>query len=221
MKTQLALVSLFVSAAASFAAETAPVDLFNGRDLSGWKAFSSKEGVTQSDVWSVRDGMIVCTGEPIGWLATERAFTNFTLSVEWRWAPGKEPGNSGIFLRLHGTPRALPNCYEVQLKSGSAGDLFGFHGLPSAVDDAARRLEIKGHELGGDLAGAKRAAGAEKAPGEWNRAEITVRGGEIAVSINGQPANRLTGCAVTGGSVALQSEGGEVHFRSVRIVPAS
>ena len=219
MKSTLRFALLILVAATSFAAEPVPVELFNGRDLSGWKAYSSKEGVAQGDVWTVRDGMIVCVGEPIGWLATERSFTNFTLTAEWRWAPGQEPGNSGIFLRLTGAPRALPRCYEVQLKHGSAGDLFGFHGLPSAVDDASRRLEIKGHELGGDLSGAKRAAGEEKKPGEWNRAEITVKGGEIAVSINGQPANRLTGCAVAGGSIALQSEGGEVHFRSVRIVP--
>lgn len=219
MKTILRCLTLCLLAIAVRADETGALELFNGRDLSGWKAYSSKEGVSQADVWSVRDGVIVCRGEPIGWLATERVFTNFTLSVEWRWAPGQEPGNSGVFLRLHGEPRALPHCYEVQLKNGSAGDLFGFHGLPSAVEDAARRLEIKGHELGGDLAGAKRAAGTEQPVGEWNRADITVQGGEIAVSINGQPANRLTGCAVTGGSIALQSEGGEVHFRKVRLTP--
>ena len=196
------------------------IDLFNGRDLTGWKAFSSKEGVKQQDVWSVQDGVIVCKGDPIGWLATEQVFTNFTLTAEWRWPAGREPGNSGLFLRLHGEPRALPYCYEVQLKHGNAGDMFGFHGLPTAVDDAARRIEIKGHELGGDLTGAKRIEGSEKPVGEWNRAEVKVRDGEIAATINGVPANKLTGCKVVGGAIALQSEGGEVQFRNVQVTPA-
>lgn len=209
-----------VLAMAASACAAEPINLFNGRDLTGWKAFSSKEGVKQEDVWSVQDGVIVCKGDPIGWLATERVFTNFTLTAEWRWPAGKEPGNSGLFLRLHGEPRALPYCYEVQLKRGHAGDMFGFHGLPTVVDDATRRIEIKGHELGGDLTGAKRVTGSEKAPGEWNRAIVTVKDGEISAAINDVPVNKLTGCKVTGGSIALQSEGGEVQFRNVQITPA-
>lgn len=218
MKIIASTALVLATAASAWAAD--PIDLFNGRDLAGWKAYSSKEGVKQEDVWSVQDGVIVCKGDPIGWLATDRVFTNFTLTAEWRWAPGKEPGNSGLFLRLHGEPRALPACYEVQLKHGNAGDMFGFHGLPSTIDDVARRIEKKGHELGGDLAGAKRVTGSEKAAGEWNRAEVTVKDGEIAASINGTPVNKLTGCKVTGGSIALQSEGGEVQFRNVRVTPA-
>jgi len=39
----------------------------------------------------VRDGMIVCKGEPLGFIETAQNYTDFKLAVEWRWAPGKQP----------------------------------------------------------------------------------------------------------------------------------
>lgn len=195
------------------------IDLFNGRDLEGWTAFSAKEGTRKEDVWSVQDGIIVCKGEPMGWLATDRAFTNGTLTLEWRWAPGRTPGNSGVFVRLNGTPRALPRCVEVQLKHESAGDVYGFHGMPVQCGDAERAVAKKGHELGGDLTGAKKQIAAEKPAGEWNRLEIEVEGDEIEVEVNGREVNEVKCPEIIGGPVALQSEGGEIHFRNIRMRP--
>ena len=37
------------------------VDLFNGRDLSGWYNVNGAP-----ETWSVKDGMIHCTGKPSG-----------------------------------------------------------------------------------------------------------------------------------------------------------
>lgn len=51
------------------------------------------------------------------------------LSFEWRWAPGSEPGNSGVLLRIAGEPETfMPKCVEAQLKHGSAGDIWAFYG---------------------------------------------------------------------------------------------
>ena len=133
-------------------------DLFNGKDLSNWQAVSAKPGISKEDVWSVRDGLIICKGDPIGFIQTDTRYTNYKLMVEWRWAPGKAPGNSGIFLRINGEPRPLPRCMECQLKSGDAGDVYAFHGMK--IDgDPARRKEVKNHELGGDFVGFKKIAG--------------------------------------------------------------
>ncbi len=49
-----------------------PVSLFNGKDLSGWTFFLVDPKVKMEDVWSVRDGLLVCKGEPLGYLATPR-----------------------------------------------------------------------------------------------------------------------------------------------------
>ena len=193
-------------------------DLFNGADLSNWRAVLATPGVAKDDVWTVRDRLIICKGEPLGYIHTDTAYTNYLLLVEWRWAPGKAPGNSGIFLRINGEPRPLPRCLECQLKSGDAGDLYGFHTMK--IDgDPARRKEVKDHELGGDFIGVSKTCRHEKTPGQWNRAEILVEGPNVAVWINGKKVNEAFNCEVVPGPIGLQSEGGEVHFRTVRIQP--
>lgn len=203
---------------AAVRAEDKAVALFDGKSLDGWDFFLADPLAKMTDVWSVQDGILVCKGEPMGYLATKADYENFRLVVEWRWAPGKEPGNSGVFLRITGEPRALPKCIECQLKSGDAGAIYGFQGFP-VKGPAERFTEKKGHELGGDLSGVSKIRGAEKAPGEWNRYEITLKGDKLTVAVNGQTVNEATGLTVVPGHVGLQSEGGEIHFRNVTLTP--
>lgn len=194
------------------------LNLFNGRDLTGWRAYLSDHRFTRDDVWSVVDGILACRGEPMGYLYSQEVFEDFRLVVEWRWAPGKPPGNSGILMRINGEPRPLPRCLESQLKSGSAGDLYAFHEMKLG-GDPARLDTIANHELGGNISGLPRLSTAELAPGEWNVAEITVQGGAVTVLVNGVKVNEATDCELVRGPVGLQSEGGEIHFRTVRIQP--
>jgi len=77
-----------------------PVSLFNGKDLSGWKALSK---ATMG--WSVEDGVLInrthhkaCTN-----IRTEREFEDFKLTLEVRTL---KDSNSGIYLR---------GIYEVQV----------------------------------------------------------------------------------------------------------
>ncbi|MEI7732650.1 MAG: DUF1080 domain-containing protein [Verrucomicrobiota bacterium] len=199
---------------------SAAIQLFNGKDLVGWKAVSADPNTTLEQVWSVKDGLILCTGTPMGYLHTEQKFTNYRLVVEYRWAPGKEAtnSNSGVFGRINGEPRKLPRCIETQLKHGSAGDLYGFHGM-TITRDKDRSIFKPGHEIGGDLRGVKRAVGNEKTPGEWNHVEILAQGGNYTVWFNSKLVNQATGVEIIPGFVGLQSEGGEVHFRKVAITP--
>lgn len=194
--------------------------LFNGRDFAGWKAFA-KGGGKLENTWSVRDGVMVCSGEPMGYLYTERQFTNFVLSVEYRWPEGKTPGNSGLFARISGEPEALPRTIECQLKHGNAGDLYGFHGLKvKSMDDLTNRVRFAANlEVAGELNGVARAEGHENPAGQWNRVEFTVDGGELTVRMNGQFVNSAHTSELRGGPVGLQSEGGEIQFRNVRLQP--
>ena len=85
-------------------------DLFNGKDLTGWTDVN-----TSPETWSVRDGLLVCTGQPIGVMRSNRQYENFIISVEWRhMQPG---GNSGIFLWCDAVPEGnrLPKGMEVQM----------------------------------------------------------------------------------------------------------
>ena len=214
------LAAVAVSAGTCFADEQSSkgCDLFNGKDLSGWDFFLVDPDVKMQDVWSVCDGLLVCKGEPMGYLCTKKKFESFKLIVEWRWAPGEKPGNSGVLMRITGKPMALPKCVEAQLKSGSAGDMYGFQGFK--IDGpAARKIAVAGHKLGGDLSGVTKAAGNEKEPGQWNKYEITAEGGTITAVVNGKEVNKATDCDVVAGQIGFQSEGGEVHFRTIRLIP--
>jgi len=193
--------------------------LFNGENLDGWNYFLVEPDVKMEDVWSVEDGILICKGQPLGHLHTEASFTtNFKLFVEWRWAPGTEPGNSGVLLRINGEPRGIPRSQEAQLRSGNAGDLYGFHGMK--IDgDPARRGTGK-NDLVGELISVKRMGSAEKPPGEWNLYEITAEEGRLTVLVNGTKVNEAWDCEVVAGPIGFQSEGGEIHFRRIDLVPS-
>lgn len=194
------------------------VALFNGKNLDGWAHVLADPAVSRDAVWSVRDGILVCTGTPIGVLYTEKHYTNFRLSVEYRWAPGTKPGNSGIMSRMIPGTGALPKTVEVQLAHGSAGDIMGLHGYPIANGGQPRWAE-RDSKVAGRINSVKKILDAEKPPGEWNRVELEVRGGNYTVKINGQLVNEASGVEVRAGPIALQSEGGEIHFRNVMLAP--
>ena len=194
------------------------IDLFNGNSLEGWRAFLVDPEVKKEEVWSVQDGVLVCKGEPLGYLYTETEHESFDLVVEWRWAPGTEPGNSGVLLRVNGEPMAIPRSIEAQLMNGNAGDLYGFHGMQiSGAEDRMRGGED--HELLGDFVGVGKIEANENPPGEWNKYEISLNGSDLSVSVNGKNINSAENCDVLAGPIGLQSEGGEIHFRTVRLTP--
>ena len=66
-------------------------DLFNGRDLTGWVDVN-----TSKETWSVRDGLLICSGKPIGVMRSEKQYENFILHIEWRHM--QAGGNSGVFV---------------------------------------------------------------------------------------------------------------------------
>lgn len=193
------------------------VELFDGKSLEGWGYFLVEPDVKMQDVWSVKDGILVCKGEPMGYLHTKKNYKNFKLFVEWRWAPGQEPGNSGVLMRITGKPMALPRCVEAQLKHGSAGDIWAFQGF--SVKGAEDRFKEVDHPKFGHLMGVQKEAGNEKEPGEWNKYEITLKGGKLNLVVNGKQVNQATDCDEVAGQIGFQSEGGEIHFRTIRLIP--
>ena len=178
---------------------TASQELFNGRNLNGWSHVSAKADVPLDAVWTVEEGIILCQGDPIGFLYSDQSFTNFRLLVEYRWAPGQKPGNSGIFSRITEPMGALPRCVEVQLAHGSAGDLLGLQGRTIEAGQP-RFFAVKAHPLAGDIAGVKKTQDQEKPPGEWNRVEVLAQDGNYTVWVNGELVNEVTGVEVVVGS---------------------
>ncbi len=186
------------------------------RNFSGWGSYLSDHAVGMRDVWSLRDGVLICRGEPMGYLYTKQGYRDFRLRVEYRWAA--KPGNSGILMRINGKPQALPRCLEMQLEHGNAGDLYGFFGMKLSGDQA-RFKQVQGHAICGDLSGVSKREDAEKPAGEWNTAEVLVEGPSTKAWLNGKLINEATDAEQTTGPIALQSEGGEIHFRNLTITP--
>ncbi len=189
----------------------------SGALLDAWSHVLVGDDVKMEDVWSVQDGVIVCKGKPLGYLFTKESYQDFKLEFDWRWAPGTEPGNSGVLLRIAGQPATfMPRCVEAQLKNGKAGDIWAFYGA-SVEGDPARFREIKNHKDLGDFKGVVKIKAAEKAPGEWNHYEITLSGGNMELKVNGEIVNQASGLDVLSGPIGLQSEGGEIHFRNIQV----
>jgi putative heme-binding domain-containing protein len=135
------------------------IELFDGRSLDGWSHHLADPTVRAEDVWSVRDGELVCRGEPAGYLKTRQSFTNFELTLEWRFEPSSGPGNSGVLLRQVGPDQVWPKSIEAQLQHRNAGDIWNIGEFPMAVDEE----RTDGRHT------ARCAPCSERPVGEWNR----------------------------------------------------
>lgn len=196
----------------------AAIELFNGKDLNGWRYVTADTSVPVEQVWSVKDGLLICQGKPVGALLAGPNVTNFKLVVEYRWPADQKPGNSGIFSRVSGPMKPLPPAIETQLMHKSAGDVLSLQGKRIASNQP-RFFEVNAHPLAGDIAGVRKMEDFEKAPGQWNRVEILADGESYTVWMNDKLVNQAQGVQIASGPVGVQSEGGEVHFRRVSLTP--
>jgi hypothetical protein len=192
--------------------------LFNGKDLSGWIPVNA-----DPDTWSVRDGLLVSTGLPIGVMRSEKQYENFILHIEWRhMEPG---GNSGVFVWSNAVPvpeKRLPDGVEVQMldlewvrlhttddfKPPIAyvhGELFGVNGVET-VPDNPRKSRSKSIE--------NRAKGDQ----QWNVYDVVAVDGVIKLSVNGKFVNGISKSTQKKGYLCLESEGAEIHFRNIQIM---
>lgn len=179
-----------------------PIQLFNGKDLTGWKLIGGRE-----NGWSVKDGIL--TNDPVqtpgqphkayGNLRTEREFEDFNLTLEVNVPPG---GNSGIYLR---------GIYEVQV-----ADTFG--------------RKPDSHNMGAIYSRITPSEAAEKKAGEWQTFDITLVDRHVTVILNGkkiidnQPLLGCTGGALWSdqskpGPIYLQGDHTGVSYRNIVLKP--
>jgi hypothetical protein len=189
------------------------IRLFNGKDLAGWSATLQDTAVGINDVWSVKDAILRCKGNPVGYIRTDRDdFENYRLTLQWRWPEGTEGGNNGVLVHTS-DPGALgiwPRSIEVQLAKDNAGD-FWVIGTDLDVADEASRKQDRRHVNLTD--------GSEKPVGQWNTMEIVCQGDTVTVKVNGTLVNAATNCSATKGAICLQSEGAPIEFRDIVLTP--
>ncbi len=169
-----------------------PIQLFNGRDLTGWVP-RNREG---KHGWVVRDGVLV-NAEPGNDLLTERKFTDFKLHAEFRYPRGS---NSGIYLR---------GRYEVQIEDnyGEEPDSLGIGGVYGFLTPIANAAKPSGEwqTLEITLVG---------------RTVTVVLNGELVIDRQSIPG--ITGGALDSdegkpGPILLQGDHGPVEFRILTV----
>jgi hypothetical protein len=172
----------------------------------------------------VKDGEIITTGKPTGYLRTDRQYENFELEMDWMHVNKTEVGNSGLFVWGDPIPavgtgytrgievQVLVNLEYKDKKTGavtatSHGDLFSIWGADCTPD--------RPHPLGWKrcLPSENRAKGG----GEWNHYKVVANDGVIKLHVNGKEVSGVSKCTPRKGYLALESEGAECHFKNLKI----
>jgi hypothetical protein len=182
--------------------------LFNGRDLTGWKATGKME------VWGAENGVLYVSGGGGGWLLTEKEYGDFELRLEYKMS---KHGNSGVALR---TPREGDPAYvgmEIQLI-----DDVNWKGLQSWQHTGSIYNVVPAKKI------------ANKELGEWNTMRIVAKGRNVRVEQNGEvlvDANLDDYVAEHGkkhpgilperarGHVGFQSHDNRIEFRNIYLKP--
>jgi hypothetical protein len=197
-------------------------DIFNGQDLSGWKADDEAR-----KHWTAKDGLLCFDGKGKT-LWTEREYGDFCLLVTWRLTATpvekplpmvlpdgteekeddgkpvtrkvKDAGESGILLR--GSEKAEVNiwCWPV-----GSGEIHGYRidpATPPEIRKACTPMRRNDH-----------------APGEWNNFYISTKGEYLAVNLNGVVVvdnPKLSGLQARG-PVGLKNDGAPIEFKRIAI----
>ncbi len=180
-----------------------PVLIFNGKDLSGWRA----QNASHPNAFSVIDGVLVNDpiqheGQPrirYANIRTEQKFKDFNLKLEVNVPEGS---NSGVYLR---------GMYEIQV-----------------LDSYSR--ELNSHHMGAVYSRIAPSVKAEKPAGTWQSMDITLYKRHVTVVLNGikiidnQPVYGPTGGAIqfdvfAPGPILLQGDHGKVSYRNMILTP--
>ncbi len=188
---------------------TAPIDLFNGKDLTGWSFIAGGKPTDVAISCSVKDGVIACKGNPQGYLLLAGVRKDYQLHFEWRWTSANPKNNSGALINIVDGPLQQglwPVCFQAQTKTLVAGDIFSMS-TAACAEAAAGKMVTKQKDT------------SEKPVGEWNVGDVVVRGDTIAYTVNGVLQNTVTKCVPAAGKIGFQLEGYAFEMRNVKIAP--
>jgi hypothetical protein len=142
--------------------------------------------------WKLADGVVEATSGS-GFLVSKETYSNFEIRVEF-WVD--EGANSGVYMRCQDAAKITDTtCYEANIfdkrpdQSGRTGAIVHV-AKPLAVIDAG---------------------------GKWNTYEITAKGPQLTVRLNGTVTAQAEDSKLTSGPIALQYMAGTVRFRRVQI----
>ncbi len=172
-----------------------PIELFNGRDMSGWKARHPKE----PNGWEVRNGLL-SNAKPGNDLVTTRKFTDFKVHVEFRYP---KDSNSGVYLRGRHEVQ-IQDDYGKPVTDDCIGSVYGF--LEPRLNAAKRPGSWQSYDI--------------TLVGRYVTVELN---GELLIDRQRIPG--ITGGALDSdegapGPLFIQGDHGPIDFRKITITPA-
>jgi hypothetical protein len=163
------------------------VELFNGRDLTGWEQRGGQAS------YSVQDGCIVGASrpnQPNSFLCTTAEFGDFELELDFKADDG---ANSGIQFRSLSLPeyqKGRVHGYQAEIDTGERAWTAGIY-------DEGRRGWLAPLDTNPDARAAYR-------HNEWNHVKIVAVGDRLCTWLNGVPAAHLHDSMTARGFIALQ-----------------
>jgi len=200
----------------------------------GWRALTLADfnfANDAEDTWREKNGIIHCTGRPVGVNRTAKKFKNFELVLQWRHL--RSAGNSGVFiwapdeafedLKPGKLPRGgieiqiLDHGYAQRWKKNHGGkepDWFTTHGDVFAVGTSKMKPYPPLSANGSRSFPSKKTT---KGSPEWNHYYVRAVDGEVWLWVNGEKVSGGKDCQPAEGYLCLESEGSPIEFRNLRI----
>jgi len=183
-----------------------------------WYAYikTSSERLESAKIYEFSDGIIRMHGENVGYLMSKKSYSNFELTLEYRWNldeqyKGKGKKNSGVMYNIptDSPDKVWPKGIQFQIKENTAGD-FVF------LDQVTAKVNGKLVEQGASVTSPKFLDN-EKPYGEWNAIVIRSFNGKITQYLNGKLVNEATGASSREGRISLNYEGSAIDFKNIKL----
>ncbi len=175
---------LMLGAARGADAEEGWISLFNGRDLTGWVKVHDVQAEGHEGHLRILRGM--------GWLRTEREFSDFILEFEWRALEDKY--DSGLFFRAGLEGKPWPDrSYQVNLRYDMLGGLV--KGFKPVVPAETPRMPLN----------------------QWVKFRLEARGPRVSLDVDGERAWETDKVEPGKGYLGIQIEDRSFDFRNLRV----
>jgi hypothetical protein len=202
----------------------------------GWRALEEKDFTNvncKPDTFTWTNGMIHCTGQPIGVIRSQNLYTNFEFTAQWRHL--EKGGNSGFY--VWASPESIANLekginppfpvgIEVQVldhgyaekfekQTGKKPDWFTTNGDVFPVGGGSKMNPFPPVAPGGSRSFPRK--NLSKGVGEWNHYYVRCINSEVRLWVNGEEVSGGNNCTPTRGYFCIESEGAPIDFKEIRI----
>jgi hypothetical protein len=193
--------------------------IFKAADKSSWYVYLDKRqpGEDPDQVFRFEGNVLHVSGKEFGYISTKKKYADFHLVFEFKWGEKKYPPrenakrDAGVLYHtnIYNGDKIWPRSLEFQVQEGDCGDFW--------MTDSTIIIHNGKPTKAGNNVQVVKSKDAEKPTGEWNKAEVIVKDGEITHLLNGETVNTGRLANTKEGTIVLQSEGAELYYRNVYV----